>query len=143
MKNIAMFDTKPYDRESFEKYNGKDGLSIKYFDTRLTEDTAGLAENSETVVAFVNDVLNAAVIDKLYGFGVKLIALRCAGFNNVDVKAAFGKIHVVRVPAYSPYAVAEHAMALLLTSVRRTHKAYNRTKDFNFSLNGLVGFDLH
>ncbi|MDD4125677.1 MAG: 2-hydroxyacid dehydrogenase [Eubacteriales bacterium] len=143
MKNAAMFDTKPYDRESFEKYNGKDGIFIKYFDTRLTEDTAGLAENSDTVIAFVNDVLNAAVIDKLYGCGVKLIALRCAGFNNVDVKAAFGKIHVVRVPAYSPYAVAEHAMALLLTSVRRTHKAYNRIKDFNFSLNGLTGFDLY
>ncbi len=143
MKNIAMFDTKPYDRESFEKYNGKDGLNIKYYDTRLTEDTASLAENCDAVVVFVNDAVNASVIDKLYGQGVKLIALRCAGFNNVDVRAAFGKIHVVRVPAYSPYAVAEHAAALLLTSVRRTHKAYNRTKDFNFSLNGLTGFDLH
>jgi len=87
--------------------------------------------------------VNAAVIDRLYAYGVRLIALRSAGYNNVDVKAAFGKIHVVHVPAYSPYAVAEHAMALLLTSVRRIHKAYNRTREFNFSLNGLTGFDLH
>jgi D-lactate dehydrogenase len=143
MKNIAMFDTKPYDRESFEKYNGHGDISIKYYDTRLTEDTVGLADGCDAVIVFVNDAVNAAVIDKLYGYGVKLIALRCAGFNNVDVKAAFGRIHIVRVPAYSPYAVAEHAMALLLTSVRRTHKAYNRTKDFNFSLTGLTGFDLH
>ena len=92
---------------------------------------------------FVNDTVNAAVIDKLYEYGVRLIALRSAGYNNVDVEHAFGKIHVVHVPAYSPYAVAEHAMALLLTSVRRIHKAYIRTKDFNFSLNGLTGFDLH
>ena len=88
-------------------------------------------------------IVNSAVIKKLYEFGVKLIALRCAGYNNVDVQAAFGKIHVVHVPAYSPYAVAEHAIALLLTSVRRIHKAYNRTREFNFSLNGLTGFDFH
>ncbi len=143
MINIAMFDSKPYDRESFEKYNGKDGVFIKYFDTRLTADTAGLAENCDAVIVFVNDDVNEKVIERLYDEGVRLIALRCAGFNNVDVKAAFGKIHVVRVPAYSPYAVAEHAMALLLTSIRRTHKAYIRTKDFNFSLNGLTGFDLY
>ena len=87
--------------------------------------------------------MNAAAIDKLYAMGVKLIALRSAGYNNVDVQAAFGKIHVVHVPAYSPYAVAEHAIALLLTSVRRIHKAYNRTREFNFSLNGLTGFDFH
>ena len=92
---------------------------------------------------FVNDTANAAVIDKLYNMGVKIIALRCAGYNNVDVKHAFGRVHVVHVPAYSPYAVAEHAMAMLLTSIRRIHKAYIRTKDFNFSLNGLTGFDLH
>ena len=87
--------------------------------------------------------MNAAVIEKLHQCGVRLIALRCAGYNNVDVRAAFGKIHVVHVPAYSPYAVAEHAIALLLTSVRRIHKAYNRTREFNFSLNGLTGFDFH
>ena len=87
--------------------------------------------------------MNAAVIEKLHQCGVRLIALRCAGYNNVDVRAAFGRIHVVHVPAYSPYAVAEHAIALLLTSVRRIHKAYNRTREFNFSLNGLTGFDFH
>ena len=92
---------------------------------------------------FVNDDVNAEVIDGLYERGVKLIALRSAGYNNVDVRHAFGKIHVVHVPAYSPYSVAEHAMALLLTSIRRIHKAYNRTREFNFSLSGLTGFDLH
>ena len=101
------------------------------------------AKGCDAVCVFVNDSVNKAVIDKLYEYGVKLIALRSAGYNNVDVKAAFGKIHVVHVPAYSPYAVAEHAMALLLTSVRRIHKAYNRTREFNFSLNGLTGFDLY
>ncbi len=92
---------------------------------------------------FVNDTVNKAVIDRLFEMGVKLIALRSAGYNHVDIGAAYGKIHVVHVPAYSPYAVAEHAMALLLISVRRIHKAYNRTREFNFSLNGLTGFDLH
>ncbi len=94
-------------------------------------------------MVFVNDTVNAAVIQRLYDLGIRLIALRCAGFNHVDLKAACGKMHVVRVPAYSPYAVAEHAMAMLLTSVRRIHKAYNRTREFNFSLRGLTGFDLH
>ncbi len=95
------------------------------------------------VCVFVNDAIDAGVIDSLYENGVKLIALRCAGYNNVDIEHAFGKVHVVRVPAYSPYAVAEHAMALLLTSIRRIHKAYIRTRDHNFSLAGLTGFDLH
>ena len=92
---------------------------------------------------FVNDTVNAAVVDALYRLGVRVIALRCAGFNNVDVRACFGKLHVFRVPAYSPYAVAEHAMALLLTVNRHTNRAYLRTRDFNFSLSGLTGFDLH
>ena len=91
----------------------------------------------------MNDTVSAAVIEKLYEYGVRLIALRSAGYNNVDLQAAYGRIHVVHVPAYSPYAVAEHAMALLLTSVRRIHKAYNRTREFNFSLSGLTGFDFH
>ena len=102
-----------------------------------------LARGCDAVCVFVNDTVNAAVIDRLYEYGVRLIALRSAGYNNVDLQAAFGKIHVVHVPAYSPYAVAEHAIALLLTSVRRIHKAYNRTREFNFSLNGLTGFDFH
>ncbi|MCR5000157.1 MAG: 2-hydroxyacid dehydrogenase, partial [Lachnospiraceae bacterium] len=105
--------------------------------------TAKLAKGYDVACVFVNDTVNEKVISSLAKKGVKLIALRCAGFNNVDIKAAEGKIGVVRVPAYSPYAVAEHAAALLLTSIRRIHKSYIRTKDFNFSLNGLMGFDLH
>lgn len=140
---IAFFDTKDYDKPGFLKYGEKYGMEFRFFETKLTEDTAALAAGCDAVCVFVNDTVNAAVLERLYALGVKLVALRCAGYNNVDVQAAFGKIHVVRVPAYSPYAVAEHAMALLLTSVRRIHKAYNRVRDFNFSLNGLTGFDLH
>ncbi|MBP1543376.1 MAG: 2-hydroxyacid dehydrogenase [Oscillospiraceae bacterium] len=140
---IAFFDTKPYDRPSFEKYGEQHGVRFKFFETKLNEDTADLAQGYDGVCVFVNDTVNAAVIDRLYEMGVRIVALRCAGFNNVDMKHAFGKLHVLRVPAYSPYAVAEHAMALLLTSIRRIHKAYIRTKDFNFSLSGLTGFDLH
>ena len=140
---IAFFDTKPYDKPTFEKFGEKSGVTFKFFETKLNEDTVGLAKGFDVVCVFVNDTVNKAVIDKLCEFGIKTVALRCAGFNNVDMKYAFGKIHVLRVPAYSPYAVAEHAMALLLTSIRRIHKAYIRTKDFNFSLSGMTGFDLH
>ena len=140
---IAFFDAKDYDKNSFIDSNKEDEFEITYYETRLSEATCKLAEGSDVVCVFVNDDVNSKVIDSLYKMGVKLIALRCAGYNNVDIEYAYGKIHVVRVPAYSPYAVAEHAMALLLTSVRRIHKAYIRTKDFNFSLNGLTGFDLH
>jgi len=140
---IAFFDAKDYDRDSFIKANNKNEYDITYFETRLSEDTVRLADGYDAVCVFVNDDINKEVIDKLVEMNVKLIALRCAGYNNVDISYAYEKIHVVRVPAYSPYAVAEHAMALLLTSVRRIHKAYIRTKDFNFSLNGLTGFDLH
>ena len=140
---ISFFDAKPYDLPSFDKYGREKGIEIKYFDTKLTEDTVGLAEGSDAVCVFVNDEVNAKVIDKLYSYGIKLVALRCAGYNNVDLEHAFGRVHVVHVPAYSPYSVAEHAMAMLLTSVRRIHKAYNRTREFNFSLSGLAGFDFH
>ncbi len=140
---IAFFDAKPYDKPSFEKYAEKSGIIIKYFETRLNEDTVELARGYDGVCVFVNDTVNASVIDRLCEMGIKILALRCAGFNNVDIKYAFGKIHVFRVPAYSPYAVAEHTMALLLTSIRRIHKAYIRSRDFNFSLSGLTGFDLH
>ncbi len=140
---IAFFDAKEYDMPSFLKYGEMQGIDFKFYDTKLTIDTVGLAKGHDGVCVFVNDTLDAPVIDKLFGFGIKVIALRCAGYNNVDLAHCFGKIHVLRVPAYSPYAVAEHTMALLLTSVRRIHKAYIRTKDFNFSLNGLTGFDLH
>ena len=140
---IAFFDAKSYDKPSFDSYTAEEGIEIKYFDTKLNEDTVYLANGYDAVCVFVNDDVNAKVIDSLYDMGVSVIALRCAGFNNVDIRYAFGKIHVLRVPAYSPYAVAEHAMALLLTSIRRIHKAYIRSRDFNFSLNNLTGFDLY
>ena len=140
--NIAFFDAKPYDVSSFEPYLNDD-IKIHFFETKLNIDTVSLSSGCEVVCVFVNDTVNKAVIDKLYENGVKLIALRCAGYNNVDIAYCFGKIHVVHVPAYSPYAVAEHTMAMLLTSIRRIHKAYNRTREFNFSLSGLTGFDLY
>ena len=140
---IAFFDTKPYDKPSFDRFGEANGVTFKYFETKLNEDTAELAHGFDGVCVFVNDTVNAAVIDRLYDMGVRVVALRCAGFNNVDMKYAFGKVHILRVPAYSPYAVAEHTMALLLTSIRRIHKAYIRTRDYNFSLAGMTGFDLH
>lgn len=140
---IAFFDAKPYDKPSFEKYGKNYDISFKFFETKLNEDTVELAKGYDGVCAFVNDNINAAVVDRLNEMNVNILSLRCAGFNNVDMKYAFGKLHVFRVPAYSPYAVAEHAMALLLTSIRRIHKAYIRSRDFNFSLSGLTGFDLH
>lgn len=140
---LAFFDAKPYDKPAFDRYAADAGIKIKYYETKLNEDTVELATGADAVCVFVNDTVNREVIDRLYELGVKTVALRCAGFNNVDIKHAAGKIRVVRVPAYSPYAVAEHAIALLLTSIRRIHKAYIRTRDFNFSLNGMTGFDLH
>lgn len=143
MIQIAFYDAKAYDKPSFEKYGAEQGVSFRFLETKLNEDTVELARDCQGVCVFVNDTVSAPIIERLYELGVRLIALRSAGYNNVDLSAAFGKIHVVHVPAYSPYAVAEHAMALLLTSVRRIHKAYNRTREFNFSLSGLTGFDLH
>ncbi len=140
---IAFFDAKKYDITSFNKYSMEHNIEIKYYETKLNSDTANLAYGYDAVCVFVNDIVDAKVIDALVKLGVKAVLLRCAGFNNVDMKYAKGKLHVFRVPAYSPYAVAEHAMALLLTSIRRIHKAYNRTRDFNFNLSGLTGFDLH
>lgn len=141
MEKIAFFDTKPYDKLWFDKLNTD--YNIKYLDYKLTPDSAAAARGCKAVVAFVNDTINNETIDELCALGVKLIALRCAGYNNVDLKYAKDKISVVRVPVYSPYAVAEHTMALLLTLNRKIHKAFIRTRDFNFSLNGLTGFDLH
>ncbi len=134
--------THDYDREAFASYDDQNGLKFRFCEAKLTADTAELARGAEAVCLFVNDKADAGAIRRLHELGVRLIALRCAGYNNVDLAAAWGRIHVVRVPAYSPHAVAEHAMALLLCSVRRIHKAYNRTREFNFSLNGLTGFDL-
>ncbi len=141
MKKIAFFDAKPYDRTWFDQLNQH--YHIKYYEHKLTPDTISLAHGCEAVIPFVNDTLDRTVIDGLCQEGIKMIALRCAGYNNVDRDAARGRIPVVRVPGYSPYAVAELTMGLLLTLNRKIHKAYFRTRDFNFSLNGLVGFDLH
>ncbi len=141
MEKIAFFDTKPYDKLWFDKLNTE--YNIKYLDYKLTPDSAAAARGCKVVVAFVNDTINSETIDELCALGVKLVALRCAGYNNVDLKYAKDKINIVRVPVYSPYAVAEHTMALLLTLNRKIHKAFIRTRDFNFSLNGLTGFDLH
>ena len=143
MIKVAFFDTKAYDKPSFEHYGQLHDMQFRFLETKLNEDTVELARGCDVVCVFVNDTVNAKMIDQLHEMGVKLIALRSAGYNNVDIHSAYGKVHVVHVPAYSPYAVAEHAMALLLTSIRRIHKAYIRTRDFNFSLNGLTGFDLH
>ena len=143
MIQVAFYDTKEYDKAAFEPYGAQKDIRFRFLETKLNADTVALAEGCDAVCVFVNDQVDAAVIDRLHQYGVRLIALRSAGYNNVDVRAAYGKLHVVHVPAYSPYAVAEHAMALLLTSVRRIHKAYNRTREFNFSLNGLTGFDFH
>ncbi|MGN0675222.1 MAG: 2-hydroxyacid dehydrogenase [Oscillospiraceae bacterium] len=141
MEKIAFFDTKPYDKQWFDKLNTE--FNIKYVEYKLTPDSAAAAKGCKAVCAFVNDTISSETIDELCEIGVKLIAMRCAGYNNVDIKYAKDKISIVRVPVYSPYAVAEHTMALLLTLNRKIHKAFIRTRDFNFSLNGLTGFDLH
>lgn len=137
---IAFFDSKSYDKQSFKQYE-KD-YEITYYDTRLTNQTVYLAKSYDCICIFVNDIVDKDVIDKLVEYDIKLILLRCAGYNNVDLKYCYGKIHVFRVPAYSPYAVAEHTMALLLTLNRKIHKAYIRTRNFNFEIQGLEGFDL-
>lgn len=141
--NIAFFDTKPYDREFFEKENKKHGFEIRFLETHLNLETAMLAQGSQAVCVFVNDRLSQSVIGALCELNVKLIALRCAGYNNVDLKAAKGKIKVVRVPKYSPYAVAEHTVGLMLSLNRKLHRAYSRTRDNNFNIAGLMGFDMH
>ncbi len=143
MKTLAFFDTKEYDKMFFDAMKEKNNIHIRYFEDKLSPETVSLSEGADAVCAFVNDDINQAVIERLYRMGVRLIAMRCAGYNNIDFKAAYGKVHVVRVPAYSPYAVAEYAMALLLAVNRKVHKSYIRTRDFNFSLNRLVGFDLY
>ena len=141
MKKVAFFDTKLYDRTWFDAL-GKN-YEITYFEEKLNHHTAKFTDGFDAVCAFVNDRVNALAIERLYNNGVQLIAMRCAGYSNVDVKAAFQKLHIVRVPAYSPHAVAEHTMGLLLTLNRRLHKAYNRTREFNFSIVGLTGTDLY
>lgn len=139
---IAVFDAKPYDIAMFDKVNEKYGYELTYHKEHLDKHNVILATGADAVCIFVNAVVDATVIDKLYSYGVKIIALRCAGFNNVDIKAAAGKIKVVRVPDYSPHAIAEHTLALMLSLNRKIHRAYLRTRDGNFSLNGFMGFDM-
>ncbi len=143
MLRVAFFDTKPYDKIYFDALKDDYGIEIEYFESKLSPRTAVMAKNVSAVVAFVNDDVCKETIDVLKENGIQLIAMRCAGYNNVDLHAAKDVMPVVRVPEYSPHAVAEHTLALLLTLVRKTHKAYIRTRDFNFSLNGFVGFDLY
>ncbi|MGE5195871.1 MAG: 2-hydroxyacid dehydrogenase [Anaerolineae bacterium] len=140
---VALFSAKPYDKEFFTLANKHFQFEIKYFDAHLNLDTCSLAQNYDAISIFVNDTLSAEMIDRLHHQGVKLIALRSAGFNHVDLKAAKGKIHVVRVPDYSPYAVAEHAIAMMLTLNRKIYRAYWRVRDNNFNIDGLLGFDMH
>jgi len=141
---ITFFSTQPYDKEFFNRYNDSFGFGFEFFETQLNPQTVNLIDKADAVCVFVNDIVNETVVQQLALKDVKLIALRCAGFNNVDLTAAKqNNIHVCRVPAYSPQAVAEHAAAMILTLNRKTHKAYNRVREQNFSLNGLLGFDLY
>jgi D-lactate dehydrogenase len=140
---IAVFSTRPYDQRFFELANEQHGLELTFLETRLDSSTASLAQGHDAVCGFVNDQIDAEVIDQLADLGVGMITLRSAGFNNVDLEAAAAHhITVARVPAYSPYAVAEHTVALMLATQRRLGRAYNRVRDGNFALDGLLGFDL-
>lgn len=138
---IAVFDTRNYDKIYFDKFC-HDNFELVYFEHKLNKETVNSTKGFDVVVPFVNDTLDKATIDGLMENGVKLIAMRCAGYNNIDLKYAYNKIKMVRVPSYSPYAVAEHAMALLLCVNRKIPRAFIRTRDHNFSLDGLLGWDL-
>jgi D-lactate dehydrogenase len=141
---VTVFSTKPYDEQFLREHNSSPGHELVFIENRLKPDTAFLAEDSPAVCAFVNDVLDAATLEKLAAGGTRFIAMRCAGFNNVDLTAAKALgLLVARVPAYSPHAVAEHAVSLLLCLNRHVHKAYNRVREGNFSIDGLIGHDVH
>lgn len=142
---IAFFDTKPYDRRFFDEanQNARFGFDIRYYETRLAPASAKIAEGAQVVCAFVNDDLSAETIRTLHDVGVELVAMRCAGYNNVNLTEAHGKLRVVRVPEYSPHAVAEYTLALLLTLNRNLHRAYCRVRENNFSINGFIGFDVY
>lgn len=141
---IAFFSTKSYDRESFLKHASDFGHEFSFLEPQLNRQTVALAEGHQAICSFVNDPLDAPTLKKLNDLGIQLIALRCAGYNQVDLEAAKNLgITIVRVPAYSPEAVAEHAFALLLTLLRKTHKAYNRVRENNFSLEGLTGVNIY
>ncbi len=139
---IAFFDTKSHDKTFFLEKNQQYGFEIKFYKSHLNKDNAILAKGADVVCIFVNAEVDANVIDILVENGVKLIALRCAGYNNVDLKAAKNRIKVVRVPAYSPHSIAEYTLALMLTLNRKIHRAYNRTREGNFALEGLMGFEM-
>lgn len=143
MTNIAFFDAHSYDRESFNTWNQDFGFRIHYYREHLSPDTVELTKGKEVVCVFVNDEVSASVIERLVENGVRLVALRCAGFNNVDLKAAAGKLCVVRVPAYSPHAVAEYAVTLMLALNRKVYRSTQRTREGNFRLSGLLGFDMY
>jgi len=140
---IAFFDAKPYDQCFFDSVNKEHAFAITYIADHLNRNTVNISKGYDAVCIFVNDNADKEIISCLKQNGVRLIALRSAGYNNVDLKAAFNTLHVVRVPAYSPYAVAEHAVALMMALNRKTHKAYYRVREGNFSINGLLGFDMH
>lgn len=143
MIKIAFYDSKPYDITTFSDINKEFSYKISFFKEHLNSDTTVLSQNHDVVCAFVNDKISKNVVEKLIKYDIKIIALRSAGYNNVDLKAVYKKIHVVRVPAYSPYAVAEHAAALMLALNRKIHKAFYRTRDNNFNIDGLCGFDMN
>jgi D-lactate dehydrogenase len=144
MITTAVYDTKPYDRDSLQRASVNTDLDWRFLEFRLTRETATLAQGAPAVCVFVSDHVDRPCLEALAAQDVKLVALRCTGFNNVDIAAAKSlKIAVTRVPVYSPYAVAEHAIALLLTLNRKVHRAFNRVREMNFALHGLVGFDLH
>ena len=141
---IAFFNTKPYDREYFNSANEDFGFELNYFDTQLNSKTISLASGYRTLIIFVHDIIDSQSLTYLKKSGLELIALRCSGFNNVDIKAAYNNgIRVVRVPSYSPHSIAEHTVALLMTLIRKTHKAYNRVREGDFSIEGLMGFNLN
>lgn len=139
---IAFYNTKPYEKKWFDQLAEKYGYEINFFDSRLKKDTAILAKGYDAVCAFANDIVDEEVINLLYDEGIRVMAMRCAGYDNVDMKAAYGKIVILRVPDYSPTAIAEHAAALMLSVNRNIHKAYTRTREFNFNINGFMGINL-
>ncbi len=140
---VLFFDTKSYDKQFFNEINKRYHFEIKYLPHRLSEDTASLASGYDAVCIFVNDLVSSKVARIFQNEKIKLIALRCAGYNNVHFKSLYGHIHVVRVTSYSPHAIAEHTLALMLSLNRKTHRAYYRTRDANFSIQGLLGFDMY
>ncbi|MDD5900106.1 MAG: 2-hydroxyacid dehydrogenase [Lachnospiraceae bacterium] len=143
MKKVCFFDTKPYDRIYFDAFAKEYNFELIYCESKLNEKNVVLASGCDAVVAFVNDSITAQVLQTLSSLGIHVVALRCAGYNNVDFKEAYGKVHIVRVPAYSPYAVAEFTMGMFLSLNRKIYRAYNRIREYNFSLVGLLGTDFY